>query len=197
MAGKPAAYEDLSVPLFAQGYLIVIKGEKETVKAKMAAHLADLMGDAERYGWERVRAYHGVWLNQLELGRATWENEEKVRFQCALVWHPTTSASSAPSTSAVLGVQKQTKLGFAYNAPVRLGTKACKAFNVDSCTNTAAHPNQLHFNEAHLPWWQWHMVVVLPVIAYCWGSSPGAPPSFGIQLEPVVMMFPFPAHSSR
>ena len=86
------SYKELSIPLFIQGYLIVMKGEKGAVRAKMASHLADLMGDVELYGWERATAYHGVWLNQLEQGsRASWENEEeKVRFQCALVWHPAT-----------------------------------------------------------------------------------------------------------
>ena len=50
----------------------------------MASHLEESMGDVELYGWERVRAYHRVWLNQLEQGRATWEDEEeKVRFPCA------------------------------------------------------------------------------------------------------------------
>ena len=38
--------------LFVQGYLIVMKGEKEAVRAKMTSHLEDLMGDVELYGWE-------------------------------------------------------------------------------------------------------------------------------------------------
>ena len=54
-----------------------MKDEKEAVRAKMASHLEDLMEDVELYGWERVRAYHIVWLNQLEQGWATWENEEE------------------------------------------------------------------------------------------------------------------------
>ena len=65
--GKLASYEELSIPLFVQVYLIIVmKSEKETVRAKMASHLEDLMGDVERYGWERFRAYRGVWLKQLE-----------------------------------------------------------------------------------------------------------------------------------
>ena len=77
-------YKELSIPL-VQGYLIVMRCEMEAVRAKMASHLEDLMGDLELYVWERVRAYHGVWLNQLEQGRATWEDEEdKVRFRMPL-----------------------------------------------------------------------------------------------------------------
>ena len=46
VAGKPAAYEELSNPLLGQGYLIVMKGEEEAIRTKMA------MSDAELYGWE-------------------------------------------------------------------------------------------------------------------------------------------------
>ena len=45
-AGKPAAYGELSIPHFIQGYLIVMRSEKEIVRAKMASHLEELMGDA-------------------------------------------------------------------------------------------------------------------------------------------------------
>ena len=50
-------------------------GKKETVRAKMASHLEELMGNLELYGWERVRTYYGVRLNQ----------EEKVRYRHALI----------------------------------------------------------------------------------------------------------------
>ena len=72
MAGKPAAYEDLSIPMFVQGYRIVMKGDVGAIMEKMATHLDELMNDAELYGWERVRAYHRVRLNQLEQGQVTW-----------------------------------------------------------------------------------------------------------------------------
>ena len=69
-----------------QGYLIMMRSEKETVKAKNASLFEELMGDAELYGWERVRAYHGVWINKLEQGCTTLEEEEeKIKFQCVLV----------------------------------------------------------------------------------------------------------------
>ena len=50
------------------GYLLVIKSEVGAIKEKMATHLEELMSDAELYSWERVRAHHRVWLNQLEQG---------------------------------------------------------------------------------------------------------------------------------
>ena len=63
------------------GLYDIIKGEEEAIKERMATHLEDLMSDAELYGWEQTRVLHGVWLNQLELGRTTWhDKEEKLRF---------------------------------------------------------------------------------------------------------------------
>ena len=52
------------IPLFVQGYLIVMKGKEETIRARMATNLEELMSDAALYGWERVRVHHRVWLNK-------------------------------------------------------------------------------------------------------------------------------------
>ena len=43
---------------FVQVYLIIMRSEKETIRAKMASHLEELMGDAKLYGWNMVRVYH-------------------------------------------------------------------------------------------------------------------------------------------
>ena len=61
--GKPATYQDLSIPVFEQGYLIIMDIEDGLIKKQMAAHLQDLMSDAQLYGWERARTFHSVWLN--------------------------------------------------------------------------------------------------------------------------------------
>ena len=42
----------------------------------MTQHLEELMWDIDLYGWESVPAYHGVWRNQLEQGRLTWDNAD-------------------------------------------------------------------------------------------------------------------------
>ena len=52
--GKHAGYEDLTIPMFVQGYLLIMKGEGEPIKDKMATHLEELMCDAQLYGWQRV-----------------------------------------------------------------------------------------------------------------------------------------------
>ena len=69
-----------------------MEGKGESVMVKIA--------DTERYSWESVRAFHALCLNPLEHGRVTWEDEEaKLRFMHALVWHPATSVTTAAPTS--------------------------------------------------------------------------------------------------
>ena len=58
------------------------------IRGFMSTHLVELMADAELYGWETVWAFHAVWLQQMEQGRASWKDAElKLGFRCALVWH--------------------------------------------------------------------------------------------------------------
>ena len=59
---KAAAYNEIPMPLFIQGYLIVMKEEKQAVRTWMSTHLKDLMGDAPLYGWTKVPYHHVVWL---------------------------------------------------------------------------------------------------------------------------------------
>ena len=49
---------------------MVKSGERQV----MLKHLKELIADASTYGWEPVRAYNGVWLQQLENGRAEWHD---------------------------------------------------------------------------------------------------------------------------
>ena len=52
--GKASVYDDISISLFVKGYLVVMEGEKEVVRAQMPSHLKDLMSDSEFYGWDKV-----------------------------------------------------------------------------------------------------------------------------------------------
>ena len=73
LEGKPAAYQDISVPLFVPGYLITMDSQDTTTKHRMVEHLQDLMSDAEMYGWDRTKAFNGLWRNQIEQGHhCTW-----------------------------------------------------------------------------------------------------------------------------
>ena len=75
VAGKPAAFQDMSLLLFVQGYMIIMKGEVGAIRERMATPLEDLISNAELYGWEWTRDFHCVWPNQLEQGRFTWHDE--------------------------------------------------------------------------------------------------------------------------
>ena len=68
--GHPAVYKQLSMPLFISGYIAIRDTVKSELKEIMLKHLWDLMADAATYGWEPIQAYHVVWLQQLENGRA-------------------------------------------------------------------------------------------------------------------------------
>ena len=57
MHGKSAAYQDISVPLFVQGYLTIMDSQESSIKHRMAKHLKDLISDVEMYEWDRTRAF--------------------------------------------------------------------------------------------------------------------------------------------
>ena len=122
--------------------------DTEVIKKQMAAHLQDLMLNAQLYGWERARTFHGVWLNQLEQVYCTWiDKEEKLKLHRALVWHPTSSSFSAPLTTRASGRTRQHshKSPAEYNTPARPGTKACQAYNTIGCSGQQGeHPDQQH-----------------------------------------------------
>ena len=62
----------------------------------MLKYPKELIADRTLYGWEVVRAYHTVWLQQLEYNRAGWtEGETKLGFKRALVRHSTHRGSKA------------------------------------------------------------------------------------------------------
>ena len=69
---QPTEYKTLSVPLFVSGYVKVMDTETLASKSLVGAHLADLMADAELYVWEAGRAFHAIWLQQIEQGHASW-----------------------------------------------------------------------------------------------------------------------------
>ena len=68
-AGKPASYQDISIPQSVHGYMIIMEGEEVAIKERLVSHIK-FMSDAKLYSWE-CRAFHGIWLNQLQQGRCT------------------------------------------------------------------------------------------------------------------------------
>ena len=62
-------------------------------------------------------AFHVMWLQQMEHGCVTWvEEDSKIRFRCALVWHRGTAGPKQVSASSQQP-QKSAKEGQVYNKP--------------------------------------------------------------------------------
>ena len=73
--GQPAESHQLNITRVVSGFLTAMAAEKGSVKPYMLQHLHDLMADAKLYGWEPVRAFHALWLQQLEQGCITWDDD--------------------------------------------------------------------------------------------------------------------------
>ena len=72
--GKATEYEPLAMLLFVSGYVKIMDSQKSDISALMSTHLAELMANAELYGWEAVQAFHAVWLQKMEQGKASWKD---------------------------------------------------------------------------------------------------------------------------
>ena len=67
----------------------------------MSAYLAELMADAELYGWEATKAFHAVWLQQLEQGQVTWRDTQlRVSYCHTFMWHRPAKGSKQASAAA-------------------------------------------------------------------------------------------------
>ena len=120
--------------------------EKQSLWLLMTHHLQELMADAELYGWEPIRAFHAVWLQQLENGQVKWDDvKAKLWFHHTLVWHPATSMTSAKMVTGQAPLKKLGKEAMAYNIAENPDTKAC------SCFNQSDHPKSLHIIILVLP----------------------------------------------
>ena len=127
------------------GYLAILESEKPAQKEAMLKHHSELMADAAVYGWESVRAFHAIWLQQLENSCAEWGDEgKKLKFRHAFVWntmHLSTSHEAQPSAQPR---QKLGKDAASKSVMANPGTKACVASNASECETQADHPKQSH-----------------------------------------------------
>ena len=86
--GQSTTCESLSVMAFVKGFLTIMSLQKDALRIKMGDHLQEMMEDGETFGWPMVGAYHAVWLQYLEQGKATWNNEAtRLKLCRSLVWH--------------------------------------------------------------------------------------------------------------
>jgi hypothetical protein len=55
----------------------------------MYAHLEVLAEDMASFGYESVRAFHGIWLQEVEQGRVTWADSTiRDTLRRRFVWNP-------------------------------------------------------------------------------------------------------------
>ena len=110
----------------------------------MSTHLTEIMEDGETFRWPVVRAYHAVWLQHLEQGRATWDDEAtRLKLCRALVWHRMAPSSQPSATPATTTPQALTR-GPRHMDPTHPADQACVAYNQVLCTSNVAHPANLH-----------------------------------------------------
>ena len=121
--GTPVSYDDLTFPMFIQGYMSIILKEKDPKKqAILIKHIREIAIDASKYAWEIVRDYHALLLTQMEHGELTWFQHTKIQeYRQQEVWsskpqlqsgsHPTANRKWVP----------------------------CKPFQQGKCQNTSDH----------------------------------------------------------
>ena len=104
------------------------------------------MRDGQQSGWPAIRNFHGVWLQHIEEGGATWGDEvTHLDLRRSLVRHrlaPSTEPNSTPvstSQASSWGLRRTGNLHVAHP-----GYQACVAFNQGTCTSNAGQPGDLH-----------------------------------------------------
>ena len=118
--------------------------QKLDIKALMLAHLTELMADAELYGWEAIRAFHAVWLQQMEQKWVTWKDADiKLSFRCASVCYQPAPTCQQPA-AASLAACKPTKTTTPFNVTAKPGSKVCQAYNRGGYASADQHPKDLH-----------------------------------------------------
>ena len=113
----------------------------------MSAHLKEIVENTESFGWPAVKAYQTVWLQHLEQGRATWNDEAtRLKLHRALVLHMMVP-SSQPSATQLPHPRLPPKTP-RHTGPFRLtsppGDRAYVTYNQGLCTSNVAHPADLH-----------------------------------------------------
>ena len=87
--------------LFVSGYLAVLDMVNAGLKEVMLKHLRQLMSDTATYGLEPVCTYHTVSLQQMENGRAEWQDTIcKLEFYRALIWNTIQRGNARPHPPA-------------------------------------------------------------------------------------------------
>ena len=85
--GKQVQYDQLTFPEFVLGYTMVSEQESPAVHRAMTKHLQSLCRDIGIHGWEPTRDFHGIFLNEIELGHITWfDTQETQQLKLDELW---------------------------------------------------------------------------------------------------------------
>jgi hypothetical protein len=117
----------------------------------MYSHLEILAEDMASFGYEDVRRFHGIWLQEVEMGRVSWTDiNTRDSLRRKHIWNP--AITQARATRAPPAYQVPRSTGPAYQAPRSTGpampvpTKAniCALFNKGECTSPTDHAGADH-----------------------------------------------------
>ena len=122
---------------------MVMAWEKDDIKLP---HLQELMEDAEANGGEPVRAYHTVWLQQLEQGRASWSDEDhKMKYCRALAWYHVMATPPPPFCQNRQQPQpapgKAQRRGDTFIHMSKPCDMVCLAYDRGACSDNPSHPH--------------------------------------------------------
>ena len=103
-----------------------MRGQDIKIRDSMAHHLEDLMLDYHMYEWEKVRAFNGVFLNQMEQGHLSWADFDQIlKFSVALPFSPSCTPHSSTSHAShivrIPGVLQDSR-GIQWSSQARHGT---------------------------------------------------------------------------
>jgi hypothetical protein len=72
-------YKDLTIEQWSYGFMAIIEKEPHPIfKANMISHLNNTYMDAILYGFRRAKCVHGKILTEIEDGRLTWLDSERI-----------------------------------------------------------------------------------------------------------------------
>ncbi len=138
--GNPAKFDDLSIPQFVNGFLLMIGEAKPTIAPHMTAILQEAMEDAQRHPWQSVRACVAIFLQQIEMGRAKWSDDgTRIQLRRTHIWNALQKSSQQKST-----VSLRRDDGPRRSFDAKPDTKVCFKYNSDACQTAHEHPDRLH-----------------------------------------------------
>ena len=132
---SPANYELLTVHEFVWGFLEIVNKHvnEQALKEKMLSHLQMLMEDCSSFTWDSIRNFHGIFLQQCELGNTSWDDEayiQKLRWQYTVQPHP---AIVGPGEASVAGQKSKTHMEPPSGPPF------CLPYQSGNCRYAADH----------------------------------------------------------